>query len=62
MMTKFEKVKQVLEKDSQEFYTIYKNRKNATRKYIIVNKFWSQPTSLAFSTLKEIIRYFDLEE
>ena len=61
MISKFEKVKQALEEDSQEFYTIYKNRKSTTRKYIIVNKFWRQPTSLAFSTLKEIIKYFDLE-
>ena len=61
MMSKFEKVKQALEEDSQEFYTIYKNRKSTTRKYIIVNKIWRQPTSLGFSTLKEIIRYFDLE-
>ena len=60
-MIKFEKVKRALEEDSQEFYTIYKNRKSATRKYIIVNKIWRQPTSLAFATLKEIIRYFDLE-
>ena len=61
MLGKFEKVKRLLEEDSQEFYTIYKNRKSTTRKYIIVNKFWRQSTSLAFSTLKEIIRYFDLE-
>lgn len=60
-MLKFERVKKALEEDSQEFYTIYKNRKSATRKYIIVNKMWKQPTSLAFTTLKEIIRYFDLE-
>ena len=60
-MSKFEKVKQALEEDSQEFYTIYKNRKSATRKYVIVNKIWRQSKSLAFSTLKEIIKYFDLE-